>query len=458
VTTATRNAQWTGAVAVTILIVGSLGAWLRLPAAARDTLWAEDARDFLGDAVTDGPVAALFKPYAGYLHTVPRLIAGLTEQFAPIDAWAMVMAGASCVVVGGVAALVFICSRDTVPWVPARVILAGITVLVPLAPHEVLGNTANLHWYFLWLTPWILLYRPRSSVGAWLLGCAVLLAALTEIQMILFLPLLVWNWRDRRRLPVRALYLLGVAIQLVTTLMVPRGPSHGTPVGLLSLADGYLINAVMTIWFPDATDIGRLLDSFGPLIGVALLLPFLAAAAWGWWRGTAVTRLCIITLLVGSVLLYAIAVEVSPGTFYNYASPPLLERADPWLARYGVVPSMFLLALVPLAVSTTNRRRQHQSDAALPVSSSAAAIVPHTRPQLITSGVVLCAVLAVMLVQFTPSSTRRDGGPLWQPQVAAARAACASEPPTHVVALDGAPASDWKVRLSCSRLDPSPLP
>lgn len=438
---ATRTGVWSGVAAVAILIAGSLAAWLRLPAATHDTLWAEDARDFLGDAVRDGPIQALFKPYAGYLHTVPRIIAGLTEYFAPVNAWAMVMAGASCLVVGCVAALIFFCARDSVPWLPARVALASITVLVPLAPHEVLGNTANLHWYFLWLTPWALLHRPRSRLGAWLLGFVLILATLTEIQMVLFLPLVLWKWRDPVRLPVRGLYLLGLATQIVTTLISPRGPSQGSPVGLASLVDGYLINSVMTLWISTAPAIGRMLAGFGSLAGVALLLPFLAAAAWGWWRGTAVQRMTIATLLVGSVVLYATAVEVSPGTFYDYASLALLDRADPWLARYGVVPSMFLLALVPVAVAAGRHRRRNDT--------------PTTRRRLrrTVSWAVLVTLLALMLVQFSPSSTRRDHGPLWQPQVAAARETCRTERPTHVIALAGAPASEWKVDLPCSRLD-----
>ncbi len=450
-----RTGPWSGVAAVTIVIVGALVSWLRLSAAARDTLWAEDARVFLGDAVGVGPISAVFRPYSGYLHTVPRIIAGLTAQFAPVDAWAPVLAGASCVVVGGVAAVVFICSRDSVPWLGARVILASITVLVPHAPHEVLGNTPNLHWYFLWLMPWVLLHRPRSRVGAWLLGCVALVAALTEIQSAIFLPLLLWNWRDRRRLPVRVLYLVGITAQILTTLIAPRGASSGTPVGFASLIEGYLINAVLTLWIPNALAIGHALTRFGALIGVVALLPFLAAAAWGWWRGSTVQRLTIVTLLLGGALLYPIAVEVSPGPFYDYASLPLIDRAAPWLARYGVVPSMFLLALVPVAVGASRRPKRRFAPREPEPDGAALSTSRSTRPRrrVVVSGIVLFALLGMMLVQFTPGSTRRDGGPLWQPQVAAARVACASEPPTHLVALAGAPASAWTVSLPCSRFD-----
>jgi hypothetical protein len=440
-----------GAITVAILIVGTAAAWLRLPAAAQGTLWAEDARIFLNQAVHMGPFPALFNSYAGYLHTVPRMIAGLTVQFVPIELWANSMAAGSCLVAAGVAALVFVCSRDIVGWLPARLVLASITILVPLAPREVLGNTANLHWYFLWLTPWLLLYRPRSRSGAWMLGVAALLAALTEIQMAAFVPLLLWRFRDRVRWPVRALFLVGVAAQVVTTLLWPRGHSTADLIGPASLAYGYLINCVMTIWIPSALDIGKLLTGVGPIACIVFLLPFLAAAVWGFRYGGRLKRVVIGTLLLGSVVLYVTAIEISPGTFYDYASMTTQQLANPWLARYGVVPSMMLLALIPIAVTT---RRPRRAVAALraPIQPAVARSLRRvTRLALPWAASVV--IVALMLAQFGPASTRRSGGPLFAPQVAAQMRACLTKPTSDVLPLAGAPASAWKVYVPCSLLE-----
>jgi hypothetical protein len=438
-------------ISVVILTIGALVAWMRLPAAAQDTLWAEDARIFLNQAVQRGPIPALFNSYAGYLHTVPRMIAGLTVQFVPIELWANSMAAGACIVAAGVAALVFVCSRDVVGWLPARLVLASITILVPLAPREVLGNTANLHWYFLWLTPWLLLYRPRSRSGAWMLSVAALLAALTEIQMAMFVPLLLWRFRDRVRWPVRILFLVGVAAQIGTTLLWPRGHSTAQLIEPASLAYGYLINCVMTIWLPSALDIGKLLTSVGPIACIVFLLPFLAAAGWGFRYGTRLKRVMIVTLLLGSAVLYVIAVEISPGTFYDYARMTTQQLAVPWLARYGVVPSMMLLALVPIAV-TTRRPRSAAASLRTPVPPAASrALRRATRLALPWAASVL--IIALMLAQFGPASTRRSGGPLYQPQVAAQARACLTKPASDTVPLAGAPASDWKVYVPCSLLD-----
>ncbi|MDQ1583833.1 MAG: hypothetical protein QOF36_1887, partial [Microbacteriaceae bacterium] len=402
---------------MTILIVGAIAAWLRLPASAQDTLWAEDARIFLNQAVHTGPFPALFSSYAGYLHTVPRIIAGLVVQFVPIELWANSMAGGACFVAAGVAALVFVCSRDVVGWLPARLVLASITILVPLAPREVLGNTANLHWYFLWLTPWLLLYRPRSRSGAWMLGVAALLAALTEIQMAMFVPLLLWGFRDRVRWPVRALFLVGVSAQVLTTLLWPRGHSTAELIGPVSLAYGYLINCVMTIWLPSALDIGKLLTGVGPIACVVFLLPFLAAAAWGLRYGNRLKRVLVVTLLLASVVLYATAVEISPGTFYDYARETAQQIADPWLARYGVVPSMMLLALIPIAV-TTRRPGAAIAGLRMPLQPTVAQTLRRVT-RLAVPWAASLLVVTLMLAQFAPASTRRSGGPLYEPQVAA---------------------------------------
>jgi len=59
-------------IVVTVLIgcLSAFAAWSRVPAIARDTLWAEDGRNFLQDALSFGPLDSLFLPYAGYLHTL----------------------------------------------------------------------------------------------------------------------------------------------------------------------------------------------------------------------------------------------------------------------------------------------------------------------------------------------------------------------------------------------------
>jgi hypothetical protein len=426
-------------IAAGIVLFGTLIEWSRLLTVARNTLWAEDVRNFLANAVSMGSAQALFRPYAGYLHLVPRLIAGITVELFPVSLWANSEALISCLVAAGVSALVFICSRDVITWLPARALLALITLLVPLAPLEVLGNTANLHWYFLWLAPWLLLYRPRTRPGAWLLGIVALLAAMTEIQLVLFAPLLFASWRDRRRWPVAIPYLAGCAIQIAVTIFNPRGHSSVPLIGLPSLLYGYLINAAMSVWNSSPSGIRDILLHSGPWVAIAAIIPFLAAAAIVVRLGSRRQRQVAVLLLVSSLVLWCVAVELDPGARYDYVASANWQHI--WLSRYGVVPSLMLLALVPLAL-TVLRRRYEVGEAV------------GSRWRLIR-GIPLAIGLGTILVVLTswmPTTTVRSVGPQWQSEVAAAQEACETAPPQTVMPLSGAPSPNWALELTCRQL------
>ncbi len=70
--------------ALAVLVAATLLAWSRLSPVARDTLWAEDATRFLHVDDRDGLGATLLRPYAGYLHVVPRLLAALVLRVADL--------------------------------------------------------------------------------------------------------------------------------------------------------------------------------------------------------------------------------------------------------------------------------------------------------------------------------------------------------------------------------------
>lgn len=75
--------------------------------------------------------------------------AAADRAFGPVPQWAHALADASCFVVAVVAAAVNSCARVVTDSWKVRHALAAITPLATLAAREVLGNTANLHWYFL---------------------------------------------------------------------------------------------------------------------------------------------------------------------------------------------------------------------------------------------------------------------------------------------------------------------
>jgi hypothetical protein len=418
--------------------LAALAAWLRLPPTARDTLWAEDGRNFLQGAIDNGPFGSLFIPYAGYLHTIPRLLASAVVSLVPVSGWALAMTAGTCLITGALAAAILVATRDTVRWRPARILVALLVVLAPLAPREVLGNAANIHSLVMYALLWVAMARPRgrrSSIG---LAIVALLGALTEVQSVLLLPLLLVGGRDRRRTPIRVGLLSGVVVQLAITLLFPRSSSHGTPDSPASLAYGYLINVVMPLGVPERA-IGTTLAAVGPAIGIAILLVILLAFAFVTVHGSRIERIVVAALLIGSVGIYASSIIVNPNGFTQYAGLTHQQLLSVWLVRYGVVPSIMLAAIVPVAWGVA-------------VASRGSAIGPSRAGRLVTVGLaMLMALLALSLaLQFTPAETRRSNGPAWQPQLAAAREACESLPGTSRITLDET--ISWHVSVPCAML------
>ncbi|WP_369963724.1 hypothetical protein [Leifsonia sp. EB34] len=415
---------------VVLLVVLGLScaaiAWLRIPAIAQGTFWAEDGRTFISSAALGGP-SVLFKPYAGYLHTVPRLVAA-GVVLLPVDQWALATTAAACAIAGALAVVVFVCTRDLVPWLPARLFIAGLTVLAPLAPREVLGNLANLHSVFLWALFWVVLSRPRRMRTAIILSGVALFGALTEIQVLFLAPLLLLRSRDWLVWIVRAGLLAGMVVQLVVTLSWPRAENTNPAVDSLSIAYGYLINSAMPLVVPQSR-IGPVLAATGPAVGIAVLAVVVAAAIYVMVRGTRGQRLLVAAALSGSVLIYVASVATNPDTFYDYAQFTSAQLSNAWLTRYGVVPSMLLALVLPVAAAIAfgSRRR---------------------RPALSWSVIAVAAVAASLVAaQFGPQLTRRSYGPAWQPQLAAATAECHRDDELRFVNLKET--LGWTVTVPC---------
>lgn len=406
----------------------------RIPPSARGTLWAEDGRNFIQAATIQGPIFSLFSPYSGYLHTVPRIIAAAIVEWVAVPQYAVAMTGATCAVAGLAAGVVFLCTREVVDWIPARLVIAGVTVLAPLEPREVLGNAANLHSILFWMLFWMLLYRPHGRRGSVALGAIALCAALTEIQSLFLLPLLLFGLRDRRRWPLRAGYLLGAAIQFVVTLAWPRGTNGNPAPGLPSIAYGYVINSVVPLWIPQ-TSIGPALANFGVVLAVVLVLPIVLATVVVIKRGTGAQRVAVCCLLIGSGIVYAAAVVDNPDSRYDYSTFDRAHLVTLWLSRYGVVPSMMLIAVIVIGVTALRGAR---STARLP-------------PQAVGAIVAIMSVVVLLGFQLTPQDTRRSAGPLWYPQVKPAAEKCETLPDSHTIYLSET--IGWKVALDCRVLE-----
>lgn len=436
-------AAWT--VAVLGAAALTLAVWLRLPGQTRDTLWAEDGGVFLRQALESPFLSGILDPYDGYLHLLPRVLAHLSLRAGTLEAYAERITWLSCAWVGLVGIAVFFLSRPYVPSTGSRLLLAVIPALLPVGPLEVLGNTANLHWYMLWLTPWILIYPTRRHLPNITLAGLAFVAATTEIQTVLFAPLIWVAVRTRRQWGASAGLLLGLAMQFITFVSFPRSVSKdAVPWDLGSVIIGWLLQAGVSNLESSASSAGVAWTYFGGallLVPLALFItPIITAAVRG--RDT----LFAVVAFVGvSAALWFAAQVFNNRAFMNYSS----FTSEDWLQfdflRYAAAPAMF--ALGALAISAGSFR--WRQDAGKPLDE-----LSENRWSFRTKTICATVIATILVLGYFPPTSSRADGPSWRDQVSAGSSACAADPQLVEVPALVAPRG-WEfglVAISCNRL------
>ena len=420
---------------LTSVIVLTFAAWLRLPEVSRGTVWAEDAAVFLKETISIGALQSIPEPYSGYLHVIPRALSGLAYTLAPIDSYAHAMSLLSCAAVAAIAVSVFYLSRSVIPQVPLRLMLAAIPVFLPVAPLEVLGNAANLHWYLLWLSPWLLLHQAERWYGKATLFVVALAVACSEIITGLFLPLALWTIIRRKNYWASSGLILGVGLQILVTASKPRYTTvapQGDAVEPLSVVYGFVLQAIGSMWETDRRTVASSVVNFG---GFAMIVPVtivLGLLAYVILRGSLKWKAMAAYAVGAAAACWTAAIIVNAQASFNYAAFTM----DDWLGqfgffRYAAAPSMFLLALVPLAFGVAIERSREGS---LRVGFLAPAIM-----------------LMFLLVNYFPATTTREAGPEWRMGVEAARDACAADPALVAATVHAAP-TDWRADIPCAIL------
>lgn len=424
-----------GATAALLGVLLAAIAVLRIPRADAGVIWAEGARVFLTRRLETAPGAVWFEPYDGYLHLLPRVLADAAVTLLPLEAYAVAVTVACCVVAGAVGALVYVCARDVVVWLPARFGLAAVVVLLPTAGFEVLGDLANSHALLLWLTPWLLLVRPRSRVSAVLFGVVGLVVGFSEIQAAFAVPFLFYRVRDRFGWPVRAGLALGLLAQVLVALSGTRA-ERGVPwPDPLSQLEGFAANVLLMPWIGQGLT-GRVMGIAPVFLAVLAVLLFALVLGYLLWRGSTAERVAAALLGWGAVTVWLAGFTLNPNPEYFFAQYDAARWASVGALRYGIVPAMFVTALVLLAAAVLVRRRG--------------------RPGWRGSGAVGVALLIVLVLLAgwrvaASTSTIRSGGPEWAAGLGSARAVCAVEAPPVSVEIPVHPAG-WAAIVPCALL------
>jgi hypothetical protein len=192
-------------------------------------LWAEDGSIFLLNNEADG-ARALFTPYAGYLHTLPRLIAWTASHVLDVRWWPAFYNWAAFAIWLAVIARTF---SHRLP-LPAKPWIALTFFLGPQS-GEILFNITNLQWITgLALVQTLLSARPTSHAQR--IGDAVwlVLIGLTGPFVIILLPLLAWRWWRDRHADNLTLLLLGATCAAIQGWFISHAGASVAP-----QADGF---------------------------------------------------------------------------------------------------------------------------------------------------------------------------------------------------------------------------
>lgn len=425
---ASRTLAWKILATLGFVVAGTFLALGRLSHPAQGTIWAEDGAVFLQDALSRRGILDVFAPYQGYLHVVPRAALKFVVRFFSVDDYATAISFLSCGLVSLIALMVFHCSKALSTNVLVRLAWASITILVAPGPLETQGNFANVHWYLLWLAPWILMKPAQSRREGVLLFAVAALASLTEILTLMFVPLFLYRLRNKSYWPARAGLLIGILCQLITTMSYPRSaPSE--PVNLGSVAEGWFLNSSSALAFGTSTQISRNILNFGAWPIVLAALPFFLAFVYLLVKGSSQVRLLALIFVVASVGVWSAAVAFNFSKFFDYSAFDTAQWHDFLLGRYSTVPSMFLLALLPLLAASLEK-----------ISRTAMASV-------------LTSVVVLQCLYFFPATVFRQEGPVWAVGVEKARQSCTADPALVELPIGIAPET-WKVRVRCDELRP----
>jgi hypothetical protein len=424
---------------VAIAAVAFFVLWTRL-GAARTIAWAEDSGVFLQECLMLGPIRSLWHPYDGYLHVLPRILVDIALALVPIGEYAVAVAALSVGVTAAVCGLVFALSARALDRTWCRVVIALVPVLIPLAPYEIAGNTANLHWYLLYLAPWVLLAQPRTWWAAGLLAATAAAISVSEIQVAMFLPLFLvpttgsGGWRPgRRRLLVAAGAALGLVAQTAAFATHPRPGTEGARPGLLDIVVGFLVQPLPALVTTDVGHAGAWALQHGWVPGSVVLATVAALAVVAFVRASPATRVVLFTLVGGAVGTWAAAVIVNADSRMTWAShdAAMLLRIGP--LRYAAASSMFLAAAIVVVGDALMR---HWARPALRVLRGVGAV---------------CALfpLVVGASELTATETRRSNGPVWSDEVDRARSVCERSPTAslRVDAMPGLPR--WGASVPC---------
>jgi hypothetical protein len=393
-----------------------------------DSVWAEDGSVFLTDALRDFS-GTFFAQNGGYVHVVPRIVAGGATAFPVSDAAAAMAVGAA-VVITLIAAFTYVASSAVFRSRAARLCLAGSVVFLPVPGSDLLANATNLHFYLLFACFWALFWQ-AETMGALVARSPVVLAStLSDPLSALLLPLAVVApvaRRGARSLVVPGFFLIGLAVQLLL-MWGGEAPRRNWAFALTDLPDIFSLRVTGGMLVGDRflddgwLEYGRAF-SYGALLFVTVVVALLMR------RSDRPTAAFVVISLGYAGLFFSVQL-VGRGTG---GMDPELGSFHLNHARYVLLPFLFMTAAV---LALVDRRAEARRDAVSVWARRAA----------------LLWLTSVLVANYSLATDRSDG-PRWGREVTKARRSCTDDAArTTRILVAPSPPRVWFAKVPCERL------
>jgi hypothetical protein len=418
-----------------------------------DSIWAEDGGIWLSDALYRGFFHNFTTSYNGYLQGLSRLVAEPVSRL-PVDWYAPAMAIVGALIVSGCALFVWRASAAHIRNPYLRASLAAMVLLLPVVGTESLANVTNSIWSLLFACFFALLWRPRSLAAAVGAAILVLVAALTNIAVVFFLPLWLMRLvaaRDRRDLVIVAAFAIGLAIQLgfssgdfglrgeagdqLRTSSAPAcDPFSSDPCWNWELVPAYAQRIVGGAVGGQQIN-GELWKAIGPPLPVVLGLGLIALVAVALRERR--TRILVPLTIVISIAMFLVAGWQrwgAGGIFFYWPEGEFTGGS-----HYLITPTLLLLTAIILQLDAVIRKRPDE-----PVGLV-------RRKALAAAAVVF--ILAAALIGFHVGDRSIRGSVSWSDEIAQAHAVCGHpDSPPYVLVPTNQLFNSFPVQVPCDRL------
>ena len=189
-------------------------------AGSLNTIWIEDAKNLLSQALNSSFAATVKTPISGYYQEPARVITEIAIRF-PLSWVPGVMSAAAALQYAVYGLVAYIASGPYLrsPWL--RVLIAAPVCVIPLAYTQANNDLVTVQFIGLYGAFWTLLWIPGTRAGRILSPIVMLSVASTAALAIVLAPLVVARLivdRSRSAIFLAVLWVAGVLLQMSLTL------------------------------------------------------------------------------------------------------------------------------------------------------------------------------------------------------------------------------------------------